>query len=188
VAGGHTPIVAMTAHALEGDRQRCLEAGMDAYVPKPLRSQELLETLERLVPPAVSSGLAPAVSTGLAPAANAAQPADWDLAEALARMDGDLDLLKMLAKLFQSECPQRMADIRQAITQRDASKLMQAAHTVKGSVGNFGAPAAVEAARCLEVDATEHDWRRAEEHWAALEKAVSSLTPVLDELSRAGAS
>jgi two-component system, sensor histidine kinase and response regulator len=176
-AGGHTPIVAMTAHALKGDRERCLAAGMDAYVTKPLRPHELFEAVERLV--------SPAGSAGLAPPGPAAEPAFLNVAAILERMDGDTDLLKDLVGLFLSECPQRMAEIRQAITQRDASGLMQAAHTLKGSVGNFGAHEVVEAARHLEIDASEHDWDQAEQDWAMLQKAVGRLEPILIELSPA---
>ncbi len=113
--GGHTPIVAMTAHALMGDRERCLAAGMDAYVPKPLRPHELFEVLEDLVPKAGSAGLENA--------APGAEPAVLNMAAVLERMGGDVELLKELAGLFLGECPQRMAEIRQAITQRDAPRL-----------------------------------------------------------------
>ncbi len=111
-----------------------------------------------------------------------------ELAAVLERMDGDVELLKELAGLFLNECPRQMAEIRQAITQRDASRLMQTAHTIKGSVGNFGAREAVEAARRLEIDANEHDWGQAEADWAALKRAVGRLEPALIELSPAGAS
>ncbi len=178
--GGHTPIVAMTAHALLGDRERCLAAGMDAYVPKPLRPHELFEVLEDLVPKAGSAGL-----ENPAPGA---EPAILKMAAVLERMGGDVELLKELAGLFLGECPQRMAEIRQAINQRDASRLMQTAHSIKGSIGNFGARDAVEAAQRLEIDANEHDWGQAEADWAALEKAVGRLEPVLIELSPEGAS
>ncbi len=178
--GGHTPIVAMTAHAMKGDRERCLAAGMDEYVAKPIRPNELFEALERLPLPTRSAGLAP-IGPG-------AEPATLDMAAVLERMDGDVDLLKELAGLFLSECPQRLSDVRQAITQRDASGLMQAAHTIKGAVGNFGARDAVEAARRLEIDASESDWGQAEVDWVALKTAVSRLEPILIELSPAAAS
>jgi len=179
VTGCHTPIVAMTAHALKGDRERCLEAGMDAYVAKPLHPHELFDVLEKVVSPAASAGLEPA------PAVHSAA---LDMAEVLKRMDGDMDLLKSLAGLFLSEWPQRVAEIRQAIDQRDAPKLTQAAHTIRGSVGNFGARAAVEAAQRLEIDARDHDWVQAEEHWAALQQAVGGLEPILIQLTPPGAS
>ncbi len=137
VTGQRTPIIAMTAHALKGDQERCLAAGMDAYVAKPLHSRELFEVVEGLVAAAGPVEGAPDVPLEL-PVAPADKSVTMDMAAVLKRMDGDLDLLKMLAGLFLSECPQRMADIRQAINQRDASKLMHSAHAIKGSVANFG--------------------------------------------------
>jgi DNA-binding response OmpR family regulator len=178
VTGGHVPIVAMTAHALKGDRDRCLAAGMDSYVSKPLRPQELFEVLEVLVPTAADAA---AASAGLK-----VQPAAFDLAAALERVDGDLELMKELAELFLSECPQRMVEIRQAITMRDASKLQQGAHTLKGSVGNFGAREAFEAAQRLEVDGREQHWGQAEQDWAALEEAIRRLKPAFVGLVRTG--
>ena len=175
-SGAHTPIIAMTAHALKGDRDRCCEAGMDAYVSKPLRPQELFEVLEGLVTAADSASPAPAPPEHPAGA--------FDMAAALERVDGDAGLLKELAGLFLDECPQWMAKIRQAIDQRDAAKLHQAAHSLKGSVGNFGARAAFEAAQRLETDGREQNWRRAEEHWITLEQAIGRLEPTFVELSQ----
>jgi len=132
--------------------------------------------------------MSPVDTVGLAPAGPTSQPAACDIAAALERMDGDVELLKMLAAIFLSECPQRMAEIRQAINQRDTSKLLHSAHTIRGSVANFGARDAVEAARRLEIDASAQDWDQAEKDWAALEKALGGLEPVLVQLSPAGAS
>ena len=99
------------------------------------------------------------------------------MAAALERMDGDVELLKELAGLFLGECPQRMAEIRQAITQRDAARLQQAAHTLKGPWATSGPAQAFEAAQRLEHDGQEQDWGRAEEDWAALEEAIGRLEP-----------
>ena len=123
-----------------------------------------------------------------APAGPEPQPAAFDMAAALERVDGDAELMKELAGLFLGECPQRMAEIRQAIDQRDASRLHQAAHTLKGSVGNFGARAAFEAAQRLETDGREQDWGQAEQDWAALEEAIGRLEPAFVELGHAAAS
>jgi PAS domain S-box-containing protein len=163
----HMWIVAMTAHAMKGDRERCLAAGMDAYVTKPLRPQELYEVVE---------GLAPVASCALAPSAD---PVALDLAVALKRVDGDLDLLKELAGIFLDECPQRMAEIRQAIRQRDLAKLQREAHGLKGSVGTFGAQETFEAALRLESVGRGEDWGHVEEAWAALEQAIGRLEPAL---------
>jgi CheY-like chemotaxis protein len=174
--GTHTPIVAMTAHALKGDRERCLSAGMDAYVSKPLRPDELFRVLDGRVPAAAD--VVPA------PEWPGAQRMAFNLAEALERVDGDMKLMNELGGLFLSECPQRMAEIRRAISQRDATKLEQWAHTLKGSVGNFGAREAFDAAGRLERDGRDQDWVQAEADWAALEAAIDRLKPALVALGR----
>ena len=137
--GAHTPIVAMTAHALKGDRERCLDAGMDAYVSKPLRPRELFEVLASVVPTAGDAGGTPAEPEP--------SPDSFDIAVAMERVDGDLELMKELAGLFLGECPQRMAEVRQAIDRKDGPGLQRAAHYLKGSVGNFGARRAVRGGR-----------------------------------------
>jgi HPt (histidine-containing phosphotransfer) domain-containing protein len=103
-------------------------------------------------------------------------------------MDGDEDLLKELIGLFLDECPRRMAEIREAITRRDATRLQLAAHTLKGSVGNFGAREATEAALRLEAVGRDRDWARAGEAWAALEEAIGRLKPAMAEVFQAPAS
>lgn len=170
-SGGHTPIIAMTAHALKGDRERCLEAGMDAYVTKPLRPRDLFQILE-------------GVATADGEAESRIDDVGFDLSVALDRMDGDVELLKELAGLFLEDCPKRMDEIRQAITRKDATGLQTAAHTLKGSVGNFGASDAVEAAQSLEQDGREQNWSHAEAAWNALEKAIGRLEPALSGLNR----
>jgi PAS domain S-box-containing protein len=172
--GVHTPIIAMTAHALKGDRERCLAAGMDDYVSKPLRPWVLFDVLDRL-------GAGSAANSD-APEATARAPA-FDLAAALDRLDGDEELMEELAGLFLGECPGRMAEIRQAILERDTSGLRRSAHALKGSVANFGAPAATEAAGRLEKAGHDQDWRDVEPAWAALEEAIAGLTPALAKLA-----
>jgi CheY-like chemotaxis protein len=177
--GAHTPVVAMTAHALKGDRERCLAAGMDAYVTKPLRPRDLFEVLEGLPPAA-------AVAPTPAPGATAPAPA-FDRAAALERTDGDVELLKELVGLFLDECPRRMVELREAIARRDATRLQQVAHTLKGSVGNFGARESFEAALRLEAVGRESDWSQAEEAWAALEAAIGRLEAAMAEVSQPSA-
>jgi two-component system sensor histidine kinase/response regulator len=178
--GVHTTIIAMTAHALKGDRDRCLAAGMDAYVSKPLQPQELFSVLEGLAPLSRDGGGPAPVSTP--------QPLAFDLAAALERVEGDVELMKELAGLFLEECPQRMAEIRQAVLRKDASKLQQVAHTLKGSVGNFGAREAFEATRRLELIGSEQDWGHVEEAWTALEEAIGRLNSAFAGLGQDGAS
>ena len=110
------------------------------------------------------------------------------MAAALERMDGDVELMKELAGLFLGEWPQRMEEIGQAITQRDPARLQRAAHTLKGSVGNFAALQAFETAQRLEHDGQKLDWDRAEEHWSALKEAIGRLNASLIGLDQAGVS
>jgi CheY-like chemotaxis protein/HPt (histidine-containing phosphotransfer) domain-containing protein len=178
-AGRHVPIIAMTAHSLKGDRERCLEVGMDAYVSKPLESKQLFDVLASIVPQAADVGAVNATAT----ATDGAEA--FNRAAALKRVDGDLELMKELVELFLGECPQRMAEIREALTRRDAATLQRAAHTLKGSVGNFAAGEAVEAAQHLEAFGRAQDWRQAENAWTALNEAIDRLKPALAEVCQA---
>ncbi len=170
-SGGHVPIVAMTAHAMKGDRERCLATGMDGYVAKPLRAEELFGVVE---------GLA---ADGAGTKAPASAEAAFDEATAIRRVGGDRELLAELAGLFLGQCPLWMAEIRAALTGGDARALQRAAHSLRGSVGNFGAAAAVEAAGRLETMGQRGDLAGAEEAWAALEEAVARLRPALAGLT-----
>jgi len=173
--GVHLPIIAMTAHAMKGDRERCLGAGFDGYVPKPVRSQELFDAIEMLV--------------GVPPPTDGAVPQEAPMSEslvdrsvALARVDGDLGLLKEIVGLFMGDFPKLMAEIRTAVQNRDAAKLRRAAHTLKGSVGNFGAARAVEAALVLEMMGKSGDLSGVEAAHARLEDVMARVGPELAAL------
>jgi signal transduction histidine kinase/CheY-like chemotaxis protein/HPt (histidine-containing phosphotransfer) domain-containing protein len=148
--GTHVPIVALTAHAMIGHREKCLEGGMDAYVSKPLRGDVLGQTIANLLrkrPTPVVSIPRPTVEQSV-----------WvDRAQALARVEGDEDVLRQLAELFLDDCPKFRAEIERALGRGDVAAIVSPAHALKASVSVFGATAAEAAARRLEVAARQGD-------------------------------
>jgi len=172
-SGGHIPIIAMTAHAMKGDRERCLAAGMDGYVAKPVRPQELAAAIDELLFKAEEK--------------REPEPADevvFDREEALERVDNDKELLREIIALFEEECPQLLDAIRRAIAEKDGDALQHSAHTLKGSVGNFAARAAFDAAFQLERMGKERRWEGAEQALAELEREIERLLPALKELAQ----
>jgi CheY-like chemotaxis protein/HPt (histidine-containing phosphotransfer) domain-containing protein len=178
-SGGHLPIIAMTAYALKGDRERCLEAGMDGYVSKPIRLTELLEAL-RAVVPALAGAPAP-------PADEVASRGPLDVTAALAEVMGERQLLAELAGLFLAECPRWMAEMRAAVAGADPARLQRAAHALKGGVATFAARAAHEVALRLEKMGRAGDLSAAPEALAALAQEVERLRPALTALAEQAA-
>ena len=173
--GVHLPIIAMTAHAMKGDRERCLEAGMDEYITKPLDPRRLCAVVENLVTGGTSS-----------PAHAATDNASSDQhAAILARVGGDRELLAEISRLFVDDAPRHLEKIRQALDARDGESLRRAAHALQGAAANFEAAAVVRAARQLEEvgrlnEFAEHEGRvadadrrnqRARRHAAPLHRA-----------------
>jgi two-component system sensor histidine kinase/response regulator len=176
--GGRVPIIAMTAHAMKGDRERCLEAGMDGYVSKPIQMQELFSAIATLVPTA-PAGSAPRSD---APAASE-NGAILDQAEALARVGGDWGLLKSLTEVFFDSYPVQLTQMREAINGGDAAGVYRLAHTLVGAVGIFGAPSALAAAARLEAMGREGKLTGATEAWKRLDSALGRLKPALTALT-----
>ncbi len=173
----HVPIVAMTAHAMKGDKERCLAAGMDAYVSKPVQVNELYEVLEDLM-----SQRQPEAAARREVQPDAQDPA-FDRARALQFVSGSEQLLSEIAAVFLEHTPQILKEIHTAIATRDAKSLERAAHTLKGSVSVFGADAAGAAAQELEALGRAGAVEGAEIFCATLEAEVAQLRIALAELT-----
>jgi PAS domain S-box-containing protein len=174
-AGTHTPIIAMTAHAMEGDRERCLAAGMDGYTSKPIRIGELEHAIAQLISPPNSAKV---------PVSEADQ-ADGaiDHTALLAGVDGDRRVLRELVRLFLADCPRRLAEIKEAIRRGDAGALGRAAHTLKGSIGNFAAKSAFAAAQRLEIMSRDIDLDNVGKACVTLESELALLSEELRKLT-----
>jgi signal transduction histidine kinase/CheY-like chemotaxis protein/HPt (histidine-containing phosphotransfer) domain-containing protein len=138
--GRRVPIIAVTAHAMKGDLERCMQAGMDGYIAKPIQRNELLRIIAHLVPAQAASG--PGRSGPSSPAP--------DLAGALAMADGDLELFEGLASSFFWEYPRLWSEVREAIAEAEPARLVRAAHSLKGALAVFNAVSAVDLALQLE--------------------------------------
>ncbi len=176
--GRRIPIIAMTAHAMKGDRERCLEAGMDGYVSKPIQTRDLYAAVAALGP--AESAAAP---EELDQVPMSAEGALVDPAEALARVGGDWELLRSLTEVFFDSYPAQLEQLREAVGRGDGQTVYRLAHTLVGAVGIFGARPAVEAASRLEAMGRRGDLAGAEEAYRRLDAAVARLKPALAALT-----
>src|SRR5487761_251864 len=177
--GGHVPIIAMTAHALKGDREKCLAAGMDGYISKPIKIKELLDAMDAAAPSGIS--VARKLAKPLPPKGAFFTVIDYE--QALARVEGDAELLGELASLFLEDIPNQLKAIQAAAEQEDMKALEQIAHTVKGAVANFTAAAAVDAALRLEAAARTGNLPLVKPACGELEHAVEALKTELAVLA-----
>ncbi len=156
--GRHVSIIAMTAEAMKGDRERCLEAGMDDYIAKPIDSESLLQVMLRCVARSATAGCPLASSPGGSntespreprlESADAAASIDWEHWQRL--MGNDDRLMKDSVAILREQCPSLLNDIEQALASADSAALARSAHSLKGLIGYFGSPAVANSTQELE--------------------------------------
>jgi CheY-like chemotaxis protein len=165
--GARVPIIAMTAHVMPGDRHRCLEAGMEGYLAKPVRSGELYDMMA-----GVLDSAAPDPRSGPADR-DAHQEVDWEKVKA--ETEGDEGLLRDLVETALDETAEHWRAIRDAVGRGDVARLRAAAHSLKGVVGYFGESAAGREVLRVEALVKENDFDPSSLLLAELERALDSL-------------
>ncbi len=171
----HVPIVALTAHAMSEDRDRCLRAGMDSYVAKPFTTPDLLRALAVV-------GIHPPNAQAAAMVGSRRNAGIIDRAELMARMGGDEGLLRRLIDMFLVNYPKQLSELHEAVRQRDVEALRRRSHTLRGALSLFAASEAADAAHRLEKSA-EFGGRAIDEAFRALQAELARLEPTLNTLA-----
>ncbi len=174
--GVHIPIVAMTAHAMKGDEERCLEAGMDGYLTKPLSSLGI----EKMIAKMFGTERNVQQLTAMPDSPRPSSP--WDSARALESVDGDESLLRELVQIFLEEIPHQLANLQKGIEASDLEQIERTAHSLKGELGCLGLMDAAQKARDLERMGHERAVQPAAELFAAFKAEISAAALAMRDM------
>jgi CheY-like chemotaxis protein/HPt (histidine-containing phosphotransfer) domain-containing protein len=184
LSGDHIPIIALTAHAMKGDRDRCLVAGMDAYVSKPFQAEELFATIEQLVnyssePAAEDSGGSDSVSEP-----GSVDRKLVDIAGALGRVGGSMEVLSEVTEIFLEGYADLFGELTAAVEARDLETSAKVAHRLKGELGTLGAMDAFEAGQEVVTLARAKDAEGVVAAFACFADEMRRVEPELIALAR----
>jgi two-component system sensor histidine kinase/response regulator len=175
--GHHIPIIAMTAHAMKGDRERCLKAGMDDYISKPVQPKELIAVIERRLREA------PAAMPGVSRARIPKGKQIFDKKILLSRLDGDEEIFREIVQAFLEDTPLQMEKLKQALQEGNIVGVERQAHLLKGAAMNMGGKEMQTVAWEMEVVARDGDLSRARSLVEKLDPAFERLKGALSNLS-----
>ena len=180
--GRHVPIVAITAHVLPGDRERCLAAGMDGYLAKPISTDDLIKTVEMLSVPEEKKPCRAVGRPQTTPASS--QPAVeggrvFEIESVLKRLGQDRRIFENLVEFYIEDCPTLLEQVRAALRESDAKAIALAAHSLKGLAANFSAPDAVKVAAIVEKAGYDRELATVAESIEPLEREFARLTSAL---------
>ena len=177
-ADRRTPILAMTARALKGDREKYLGAGMDGYISKPIHTDLLRAEVARL-----TSQNHSVARFDFRRRNEDRMTTRIDIQDLLGRVENDRELLKDLVDIFRSDLPQYLAALEQAVYDRDSAEVARTAHSLKGMFANLAAPRAASAAAHLEALGREANAKGLAAALADLNQEVSGLLPELEAVA-----
>ncbi len=173
--GKHQAVVAMTALAMKGDKERCLDAGMDGYLTKPIRPQELDAVLDQYSVEQVPVALEE-------PAMANAGAGSLNMEDLMERIDGDMGFLSELAEIFRGDYPTQMRLVREAQAQGDATAVRRIGHSLKGALANLSATTAAALAATVEQMGKDGDLSKLDATLTALGRELESVDRTLETL------